>query len=88
MAGGRDLVRRHHRARTPQLVSAGLLMLFGVWLRLTERHEHEHEPVTHTHEHWHDLHHAPLSRTHIATLMGGFRHRHTHYPGAHHQHRH
>jgi hypothetical protein len=29
-----------------------------------------------------------LSRTHIATLMGGFRHRHTHYPGAHHQHRH
>jgi drug/metabolite transporter (DMT)-like permease len=83
---------------TLQLVSAGLLMLFGVWLHLTERHEHEHEhePVTHTHEHWHDLHHAhahssddPPGEPHAHRhTHGRFRHRHTHYPDAHHQHRH
>src|SRR5262245_42605089 len=44
---------------TLALVVSGLLMGFGVWLHLTERHEHEHEhePVTHTHSHIHDVHH-------------------------------
>jgi drug/metabolite transporter (DMT)-like permease len=83
---------------TLQLVAAGALMLFGVWLHLTERHEHEHEhePVTHTHEHWHDLHHAhahslddpagePHTHRHVHMRL---RHKHTHYPDTHHQHRH
>jgi drug/metabolite transporter (DMT)-like permease len=83
---------------TLQLVAAGILMLFGVWLHLTERHEHEHEhePVTHIHEHSHDLHHAhahgsddppgePHTHRHTHVRL---RHKHTHYPDAHHQHRH
>jgi drug/metabolite transporter (DMT)-like permease len=39
---------------TPAVVISGLLMVVGVWLHLTERHEHEHEhePFTQTHNHW------------------------------------
>jgi drug/metabolite transporter (DMT)-like permease len=38
---------------------ASLLMAWGVWLHLTEKHEHEHEhePDEHVHEHVHDAHH-------------------------------
>src|SRR5258707_14582056 len=38
---------------------AAALMLAGVWLHLTERHEHEHvhEPMEHQHSHVHDEHH-------------------------------
>jgi drug/metabolite transporter (DMT)-like permease len=38
---------------TPQLVVAGLLMAFDVWLHLTERHAHDHthEPIEHEHSH-------------------------------------
>jgi drug/metabolite transporter (DMT)-like permease len=84
---------------TSSLIVAGLLMLVGVWLHLTERHEHEHvhEPLIHTHRHSHDLHHQhnhspddPPGETHTHRHTHvQLRHRHAHYPDAHHQqHRH
>ena len=81
---------------TPQLVIAGLLMAFGVWLHLTERHAHEHahEPIEHEHSHFHDAHHQhahegmvtePHSHWHRHEPL---RHRHAHYPDIHHRHEH
>lgn len=81
---------------TPQLVIAGLLMAFGVWLHLTERHAHEHahEPIEHEHSHFHDAHHQhahegmvtePHSHWHQHEPL---RHRHAHYPDIHHRHEH
>jgi drug/metabolite transporter (DMT)-like permease len=77
---------------------AAALMVIGVWLHLTERHEHlhEHEPLVHTHRHVHDEHHRhahgsewngvePHTHEHAhARLL----HRHPHYPDLHHRHRH
>ena len=67
---------------TSQLVVAGLLMAFGVWLHLTERHAHEHihEPIEHEHAHVHDDHHRHAhegtvrlqSRILTGTGMNGF----------------
>ena len=48
---------------TPQLVIAGLLMAFGVWLHLTERHAHEHRHEAIEHEHSH------LSTTTIIAML-------------------
>jgi drug/metabolite transporter (DMT)-like permease len=83
---------------TLSLAAGGLLMAFGVWLHLTERHEHEHihEPVTHTHSHSHDIHHRhehshddppgePHAHRHTHIRL---RHQHPHYPDAHHRHPH
>jgi hypothetical protein len=44
---------------TLQLLIAGALMAFGIWLHLTERHEHKHthETLGHEHEHEHEEHH-------------------------------
>ena len=81
---------------TPQLVIAGLLMAFGVWLHLTERHAHDHthEPIEHEHAHVHDDHHRhahegtvtePHSHWHRHEPL---RHRHAHYPDIHHRHEH
>ena len=44
---------------TVQLLAAGVLMGFGVWLHLTEHHEHEHlhDAMEHAHPHVHDEHH-------------------------------
>ena len=81
---------------TPQLVIAGLLMAFGVWLHLTERHAHHHthEPIEHEHAHVHDDHHRhahegtvtePHSHWHRHEPL---RHRHAHYPDIHHRHEH
>jgi drug/metabolite transporter (DMT)-like permease len=81
-----------------QLVIAGGLMGFGLWLHLAERHEHEHvhEPMDHEHRHRHDEHHQhkhavtdPPGEPHThchrhAPLV----HRHPHYPDLHHRHRH
>lgn len=83
---------------TLQLVVAGALMAFGVWLHLTERHQHEHvhEPMKHTHPHVHDEHHrhrhgpgdpAGEPHTHEHT-HGGLKHTHPHVPDMHHTHRH
>jgi drug/metabolite transporter (DMT)-like permease len=80
------------------LVVAGVLMAFGVWLHLTERHEHQHthEAVTHDHWHTHDDHHQ---HEHDEVVAPGVRHKHEHthepithshghYPDAHHRHNH
>jgi drug/metabolite transporter (DMT)-like permease len=80
------------------LLAAAVLMAWGVWLHLTERHEHEHEHelLEHTHEHIHDTHHRhahdsgqddrePHIHTHRHERL---RHKHPHFPDSHHQHRH
>ncbi len=81
-----------------QLVSAGALMAFGVWLHLSERHEHEHahEELVHEHRHAHDEHHDHAhdevvdpakehSHWHRHTAL---RHTHAHTPDSHHRHPH
>jgi drug/metabolite transporter (DMT)-like permease len=81
---------------TPQLLVAGTLMAFGLWLHLTERHAHEHthEAIEHEHSHVHDEHHqhghdgtATEAHTH-RHRHGGLRHQHAHYPDLHHRHEH
>jgi drug/metabolite transporter (DMT)-like permease len=77
-------------------VLAGVLMGWGVWLHLTERHEHQHvhEPLEHEHRHTHDDHHQ---HAHDGDFMEPHTHRHTHgrlthshahYPDLHHSHHH
>jgi hypothetical protein len=78
-------------------VAAGLMMI-GVWLHLSERHEHEHthEALEHDHRHQHDEHHrhehdssAPPGEPHSHRhVHGPIRHRHAHYPDIHHRHGH
>ena len=76
---------------------AGGLMLTGVWLHLTERHEHEHvhEAMEHEHRHGHDDHHQHhddpelLKQTHSHVHRHEkMRHSHPHYPDIHHRHEH
>ncbi len=76
---------------------AGGLMLIGVWLHLTERHEHEHvhEAMEHEHRHSHDEHHRHhdnpdlLAQTHSHMHRHEkMRHSHPHYPDIHHRHEH
>ena len=83
---------------TLQLIAAGLLMSFGVWLHLTEDHEHEHlhEAMEHSHLHTHDAHHQhvhapgdPPGEPHTHWHRHEpFRHKHPHMPDMHHVHRH
>jgi hypothetical protein len=81
---------------TIQLIGAGLLMGFGLWTHLTERHGHwhDHEAIEHDHSHRHDDHHRhdhdppvaePHSHWHRHVPM---RHSHVHYPDLHHRHEH
>jgi len=84
---------------TTRFAVAGLLMVIGVWLHLTERHAHEHahEAMEHSHEHVHDDHHQ---HAHEVPVPPGTRHTHRHhheptvhahphFPDAHHRgHRH
>jgi drug/metabolite transporter (DMT)-like permease len=85
-------------AFTLSLAAAGLLMAFGVWLHLTERHEHwhEHEALVHEHSHVHDEHHRhahaadwdgrePHSHRHVHASLA---HAHPHFPDIHHRHGH
>ncbi len=78
--------------------AAGLLMLIGVWLHVSERHEHQHvhEPLEHEHLHYHDEHHQhrhspgdptgePHSHRHRHVRLA---HSHPHYPDTHHRHHH
>jgi len=53
---------------------AAVLMGFGVWLHLTEKHEHvhEHDPLAYEHTHSHE----------------SIRHSHAHFPDIHHRHGH
>lgn len=75
-----------------------LLMIFGVWMHLTEHHEHEHahEFMEHEHPHRHDAHHQ---HEHLPADPPGephtHRHRHSpiihshpHVPDLHHRHHH
>ncbi len=81
-----------------QLVLAGALMGFGVWLHLTERHAHDHghPELDHEHAHVHDEHHRhahaegeparePHSHRH---RHGAALHHHPHFPDVHHEHPH
>jgi drug/metabolite transporter (DMT)-like permease len=83
---------------TPQLIGAGVLMLAGVYLHLTERHAHPHVHggMVHQHRHTHDDHHQhrhrpndppgePHAHEHIHARL---EHAHPHYPDIHHRHRH
>jgi drug/metabolite transporter (DMT)-like permease len=85
-----------HEPVTPQLVLAGVLMAFGVWLHLTERHVHEHThgETEHEHAHVHDSHHRhaheppavePHSHWHRHEPLC---HSHAHFPDLHHRHEH
>jgi drug/metabolite transporter (DMT)-like permease len=81
---------------TLSLVVATLLMGFGLWLHLSERHEHDHvhDPIEHDHLHSHDEHHShdhdglvtePHAHWHRHAPL---RHKHPHYPDLHHRHGH
>lgn len=83
---------------TTPFVVAFVLMAFGVWLHLTERHEHvhTHAPQEHQHPHRHDAHHQ---HTHDFDWNGQephvhphrhaeVTHKHPHYPDIHHRHSH
>jgi drug/metabolite transporter (DMT)-like permease len=87
-----------HEPLSVQLLAAGALMSFGLWLHLTERHEHDHvhEVMEHEHRHRHDEHHR---HEHAADAPPGdphthrhrhphLVHRHPHYPDLHHRHGH
>jgi drug/metabolite transporter (DMT)-like permease len=85
-----------HEPVTANLVLASLLMGFGLWMHLAERHdhEHEHEAFEHEHSHVHDLHHrhdhdGPVTEPHSHWHRHEpVRHRHPHYPDLHHRHSH
>jgi hypothetical protein len=78
---------------TAQLVGAGLLMGFGLWLHLIERdeHEHSHEAIEHEHRHVHDEHHKhahdePVTEPHRHWHRHEpMHHKHVHYPDLHHR---
>jgi drug/metabolite transporter (DMT)-like permease len=82
---------------TIQFIAAATLMLVGVWLHLTEKHEHEHwhSAMEHEHRHIHDAHHRHhneaelLAQTHSHVHRHErMRHSHPHYPDIHHRHEH
>lgn len=83
---------------SPVFWLASALMVWGVWLHLTEKHEHEHshERLDHSHSHRHDEHHQhdhefawhgqePHSHPHSHALVT---HKHPHFPDVHHRHAH
>ncbi|QFY43093.1 DMT family transporter [Candidatus Methylospira mobilis] len=83
---------------TLQLLAAGMLMVLGVLLHLSEQHSHlhRHEAMTHEHEHVHDEHHL---HGHVQPVPSGVKHSHLHdhtplnhshrhFPDAHHRHDH
>ena len=85
-----------HDPLTLTLTIAGVLMGFGLWMHLAERHGHEHihNELEHEHSHIHDGHHRhshdgpvtePHSHWHRHALLV---HSHPHYPDLHHRHRH
>lgn len=86
---------------TPQLIVAGVLMAWGVWLHLTENHQHAHthEPLEHSHVHTHGTGDAHHDHAHDEVVTPGTRHTHSHrhtpiththahFPDAHHRHSH
>ncbi|MBP9707107.1 MAG: EamA family transporter [Oligoflexales bacterium] len=81
-----------------QLVIAGILMGYGVWLHLSENHEHEHIhlEMEHEHNHVHDSHHQhthspldPPGEPHVHKHRHEkLVHSHHHFPDTHHSHKH
>jgi drug/metabolite transporter (DMT)-like permease len=79
------------------MAGAGILMLAGAALIVTETHvhSHRHEPAVHSHSHLHnDPHHAhahdgpvPEPHTHVHTHEE-MEHTHGHWPDTHHRHVH
>ncbi len=62
---------------------AALLMAWGVWLAVHEKHSHEHrhEALSHNHAHRHpDLHHTHV---HVPPVTGWHAHEHVHAPCVH-----
>lgn len=85
------------RSGTGPMVVAGLLMLAGVLLHLTETHAHlhTHEALEHEHAHRHDDGHHNHVHDPMPSGVHSHRHRHeaithahAHVPDAHHQHPH
>lgn len=83
---------------SPPLLLAGVLMMLGVWLHLTEQHNHPHfhEAMEHEHAHEHDEHHQ---HEHDKPIVFGtthshqhrhepLTHTHAHFPDSHHRHNH
>jgi drug/metabolite transporter (DMT)-like permease len=74
-----------------QLLLAALLMVFGLWLHLTEDHKHSHEHLflEHDHEHVPDEHHDhPHEPSHVglnesSNKEGKHSHKHQHLPISH-----
>ena len=85
-----------HEPLTFQLIVAGALMAFGLWLHLAERHEHEHQHhvLEHEHSHVHDEHHQHFHEGAVAQPHSHLHrhepiyHKHPHYPDLHHRHGH
>lgn len=86
-----------HDPLTSQLVIAGALMAFGLWMHLAERHAHEHlhDALEHEHAHTHDDGHHDHTHPEGVTGRHSHRHRHApvrhthaHYPDLHHRHGH
>jgi drug/metabolite transporter (DMT)-like permease len=81
---------------TAIILVAGLLMAFGAWLHLAERHEHEHThiEIEHEHRHVHDAHHNHIHEGEVTEAHSHWhrhkptRHKHPHYPDLHHRHTH
>ena len=85
------------RGLSPWLLSGAALMVVGVLVHISERHEHKHEHEVQEHEHAHthdDEHHI---HTHVQIPVGSHSHRHTHEsvthshahtPDLHHVHKH
>ena len=85
-----------HEPITVQLLAAAALMVFGLWLHVSEHHDHahQHRELEHDHAHVHDAHHRhshdgvviePHSHWHRHAPL---RHKHPHYPDVHHRHDH
>jgi drug/metabolite transporter (DMT)-like permease len=71
------------RGLSPWLLSGAALMVVGVLVHISERHEHKHEHEGQEHEHAHthdDEHHI---HTHVQIPVGSHSHRHTHEPVTH-----
>jgi drug/metabolite transporter (DMT)-like permease len=87
-----------HEPLTLRLCIAGGLMLWGVWLHVTEGHSHfhDHEEMMHEHAHTHDAHHQhthgpddPPGEPHVHVhTHKPLRHKHRHFPDIHHRHGH
>ncbi len=71
------------RGLSPWLLGGAALMVTGVLLHFSERHEHKHEHKTLEHEHAHthaDGHHI---HTHVQIPVGSHSHQHKHEPVTH-----